>query len=87
MAVSNMNKQTNKTFTDNEVDELLNSNAPVTAPAHFTQQVMASINALPQAIQNQPTWWQWLALTLGGVPAIMQTLGFMFSAWHVATIG
>jgi hypothetical protein len=87
MEVSKMNKQTNKAFTDSELDELLHINASATPPEQFTQQVMASINALPQTIQNRPTWWQWLALTLGGVPAIMQTLAFMFSAWHVAAIG
>jgi hypothetical protein len=82
-----MNKQNRGTITDSELDELLHINASVSPPEHFTQQVMKSINALPQTILNRPTWLQWLALTLGGIPAIIQTLAFIFSAWHVAAIG
>lgn len=82
-----MKKHTSRALTDSELDELLYTNDSVSPPEDFTQQVMQSIRALPQTKQKQPTWWQWLALTLGGIPAIIQTLAFMFSAWHVAAIG
>lgn len=82
-----MNKQNRKAITDSELDELLHVSASVSPSEHFTQQVMKSINTLPLTVQSRPTWWQWLALTLGAIPAIIQTLAFIFSAWHVAAIG
>lgn len=30
--------------------------------------------------------WQWLALAVGGIPAMMQMLALIFSAWHIAAI-
>jgi hypothetical protein len=83
-----MSKQIQHPITDLELEQLLNDNDFAKVPEQFTQQVMASINALPQPVQqSQPTWWQWLALIGGGIPAFMQTIAFMFSAWNIASIG
>ena len=36
---------------------------------------------------QQPEWWQWAALIGGGIPAFLQVLAFIFSAWNVASLG
>ena len=36
---------------------------------------------------QQPPWWQWAALIGGGIPALMQVLAFIFSAWNIASLG
>lgn len=36
---------------------------------------------------NNPTWWQWLALLGGGVPALMQIVAFVFGVWNMASVG
>ena len=37
--------------------------------------------------QPQSEWWQWVALIGGGIPALLQILAFIFSAWNVASLG
>jgi len=32
-------------------------------------------------------WWQWAVLIGGGIPAFLQILAFIFSAWNVASLG
>ena len=36
---------------------------------------------------QQPEWWQWAALIGGGIPAFLQVLAFIFSAWNVTSLG
>ena len=36
---------------------------------------------------QQSEWWQWAALIGGGIPAFLQVLAFIFSAWNVANLG
>lgn len=82
-----MSKHIQHIITDAELAHLLEGDAVVQPPQQFTHNVMASINALPDGRTNHTTWWQWLALIGGGIPALMQTLAFMFSAWNIANIG
>jgi hypothetical protein len=82
-----MSKHSKQNSFDDELEQLLQSNNFVQPPQQFTHNVMASINGLPDVHPNYPTWWQWLALIGGGVPALMQTVAFMFSAWNIANIG
>ena len=37
--------------------------------------------------EPQSEWWQWAALIGGGIPALLQILAFIFSAWNVASLG
>lgn len=44
-----------------------------------------------EATQHKPSkqseWWHWAALIGGGIPAFLQVLAFIFSAWNVANLG
>lgn len=82
-----MSKQIKPIISDNQLELLLKNNNLAHAPDHFTQTVMASINTSNESQKIKPTWWQWLALIGGGIPALMQTVAFMFSAWSIANIG
>jgi hypothetical protein len=82
-----MSKKPQNTITDSELDLLLEETGFVHVPEHFEQQVMESLNALPEPQTNKPAWWQWLALIGGGIPALMQIAAFVFSAWNIATVG
>jgi hypothetical protein len=86
-----MNKQIQKSMTDIELDKVLEASDIVKPPADFTQSVMNSINGISNNVDNtantKVTWWQWLALISGGIPAITQTLALVFGAWNIANIG
>jgi len=82
-----MNRDSHKPISDDELETLLTDTDFAQPPEHFVQDVMESINALPNRQVIQPTWWQWLALLGGGIPAFMQTIAFVFSAWNIANLG
>jgi len=44
-------------------------------------------NASDSIAKPQSEWWQWAALIGGGIPALLQILAFIFSAWNVASLG
>ncbi|PWQ93088.1 hypothetical protein [Leucothrix arctica] len=82
-----MTKHT-KPITDDALNELLTNIETPPVPEYFSHNVMQAIEALPsEDIVTKPSWWQWLALIGGGVPAIMQLATFVFSAWHIASVG
>ena len=82
-----MTKQT-KPITDDALDELLTNIETPPAPEYFSHNVMQAIDALPsEALTTKPSWWQWLALIGGGVPAIIQLATFVFGAWHITSVG
>lgn len=69
-------------------------------PSEFRDNVMQNIAAFERQqieldkknqsapIQSQLVpWWQWIALTAGGVVGIGQVLRFIFSVWFVTTAG
>jgi len=82
-----MNKKNQTTITDDELDTLLQQTSFAQVPDRFEQHVMMKIDALPETHSSQPTWWQWLALVGGGIPALMQIAGLVFSAWNIANAG
>lgn len=47
----------------------------------------SDIPSKPRAAHSKSDWWQWAALIGGGIPALMQVLAFIFSAWSVASLG
>jgi hypothetical protein len=57
--------------------------APSTLDAITTDTSRDSSNAS----QPKSEWWQWVALIGGGIPALLQILAFIFSAWNVASLG
>ena len=85
---------------DDELDALLGEVDFLEVPQQFTNKVMQGIDELPQSAattstssdgsnssQSQSEWWQWVALIGGGIPALLQILAFIFSAWNVASLG
>lgn len=82
-----MTRQT-KPMTDDALDKLLSDIDTPPVPEHFSHNVMQAIDALPyENIVAKPSWWQWLALIGGGIPAIIQLASFIFGAWHIASVG
>lgn len=70
------------TFSDDELDDLLGDIELVAVPDNFTNKVLHEIE-----VSQKSEWWQWLALIGGGIPALLQILAFIFSAWNVASLG
>ena len=95
--------QSSHTLSDEALDDLLGSTGFVEVPPLFTNKVMQEIDALPTSdhqesatskgvnasldTQSPTEWWQWVALIGGGIPAFLQILMFIFSAWNVASLG
>jgi len=90
-----------QTLSDDALDTLLSEVDFLEVPQHFTNKVMQSIDEIAdkkatnngsqhaddQVINAAPKWWQWAALIGGGIPALMQVLAFIFSAWNVSNLG
>ena len=82
-----MTKQ-NNIIDDKALDDLLNGIEVPEVPTHFSHNVMQAIDTLPEeAIVTTPSWWQWLALIGGGIPALIQLAAFIFSAWNIVSVG
>ena len=67
-----------------EIDEL-----PQSATAQSTLGTATTSTSSDVSISTEPQseWWQWVALIGGGIPAFLQILAFIFSAWNVASLG
>ena len=67
-----------------EIDEL-----PQSATAQSTLGTATTSTSSDASIssESQSEWWQWVALIGGGIPAFLQILAFIFSAWNVASLG
>ncbi len=75
---------------DDELDALLKLKE-LDVPAEFTKTVMTSIQQ-EVAIEQKPDHslsdvLQWLALALGGVYGLAQSLYFLFGIWFVTATG
>ena len=82
-----MTKHTDS-ITDEALDALLDDIETTTVPTHFSHNLMQKIDTLPDVKPvTKPSWWQWLALVSGGIPALMQLATFIFGAWHIASVG
>ena len=95
------NNQQGHTLSDDELEALLNEAEFVEVSQQFTNKVMREIDELPEAVNasdntidsilsaqsSKSEWWQWVALIGGGIPALLQILAFIFSAWNVASLG
>ena len=95
------NNQQGHTLSDDELEALLNEAEFVEVSQQFTNKVMREIDELPEAVNasdntidsilsaqsSKSEWWQWVALIGGGIPAFLQILAFIFSAWNVASLG
>ena len=66
------------------IDEL-----PQSAAASSTLDTVTTDTSSHSSNASQPKseWWQWVALIGGGIPALLQILAFIFSAWNVASLG
>ena len=85
------NKQHNPStqrVSDHDLDVLLDELDFLEVPQQFTDNVMQQIDESTQSVIKPKTeWWQWFALIGGGIPAFLQILAFIFSAWNVASLG
>jgi len=63
-----------------EIDELPDAVMAEDASSNY-------IDTLLGAQSPKSEWWQWVALVGGGIPALLQILAFIFSAWNVASLG
>ena len=75
---------------DDELDALLRLRE-LDAPAEFTKTVMTSIQQ-DTAFEHKPELSlsdvvQWLALTVGGIYGMAQSLYFLFGIWFVTATG
>ena len=91
---------TKQNLSDDVLDALLDEVEFVEIPQNFTNKIMQGIDASPNAKSmdlemlaegkeggSPSDWWQWVALIGGGIPALMQVLAFIFSAWNVSSLG
>ena len=87
----------------NELDENIEAllkDGLVQPPLDFRDSVMCNIAAFereqlhrreeqsanPVMVYSVP-WWQWVALTVGGLIGVGQVFRFIFSVWFVTTVG
>lgn len=85
------NQNSQQPLSDDALEALLGETEFAEIPPLFTNKVMQGIDNLPNTLpvesSSKSDWWQWAALIGGGIPALMQVLAFIFSAWNVSSLG
>ena len=73
---------TNKVLQEIEASDAIAGNTNVAKSAEAL-----AAGLVNSQVSQKSEWWQWVALIGGGIPALLQILDFIFSAWNVASLG